>query len=530
MNATHMHEKVASVASTNHGMFRRISAGVLAQFAGLFVSLLDRLFVVALLMRVWGAEIYAEWAILLSLTGLLSMAEFGLNIYYGNYLQRAYTAGRYYDFNRIVSIALGTTLSLALGLVLVGSLLLLIADLSESLSLAAIASNEAVWIATLLGATAISRLARGAISQIYRGRHVFAKGVVVDLTAPATLAIVTIAAAMASSKPLTLAVLYLVVDLAAGWGVMILDQRRRFPDIVHRPSLPTRQELHTMVQDVRWLAIQQGAPIAWQHLPVVFMGWLGIPGTALVGFVLMRTLANLMRQLATMLSIAIGVEISTLHFSGKPDQVSRHLTEAGLLLSVIAAATAVAMAIFSTAFLAHWAGRPDLHNPVVMTALFGAALVTAPSAPLAIFSMLSGSPKPAAVAVSVQLIVGIAAATMLAKSHGVAGVACGLAVGEAIGLGVILPLLAAPQAGLDYGHHVGRCAVAMVITCIWCLLIGLGIATLIDIDTPVGLVVGGITWVLLGFSPAIAAALPSNRRKGLVRAAGSIGIRFPQSF
>ena len=184
--------------------------------------------------------------------------------------------------------------------------------------------------------------------------------------------------ALSGGSLLMLAGAYLACDLLAGWGLMLLDLRRRFPDLSFRPAVPDRHEVLDLVRQVRWFAVQQGAPVAWLQVPVLIVGAVGVTSAALVSFVILRTLVNFARQLASMLSISAGVELATSFHAGNRSEVAGKLAGFGTVLCGAAGACAAAIWIFGEAFVAVWTGQVGLFDPAIIGWLLLAALIAAP--------------------------------------------------------------------------------------------------------------------------------------------------------
>src|SRR5258706_1065685 len=328
-----------------------------AQGLGFLISFADRFLVVGLLLRAWGPQVYSEWAVLLSFANLLTLGELGLNIYYGNIWQKASVAGDTAKFQRMVSVALFCSAAVA---VVVGALalaVLALLELNGGFLIDSLNRDDGALVLMLIGAAVLSRIVRGAISQIYRGKQAFARGTIIDLAFIGGTVVLTVAAALLGAGPVLVAALYLVCDLVAGWCLMLKDLLRQWPDLHFRPSQPTVSEIREMTRHVKWFALQQGAPGAWLHIPVLLLSHAGVTGTRLVSFSIMRTLVNFARSFGTILSIGSGVEIAYLHHNGRTEDATWHLMTVGVALSVMAAAIAAGVALFGTAFVAQWTGR-----------------------------------------------------------------------------------------------------------------------------------------------------------------------------
>src|SRR5208337_2957082 len=109
-------------------MLARILRNTAAQSLTLLISFADRFLVVGILLRMWGPRVYSEWAVLLSCVGLFSLGELGLNIYYGNVLQKAWASEDRARFQRMISVAMACSLGVAAGLGVAGLIVLAIVD------------------------------------------------------------------------------------------------------------------------------------------------------------------------------------------------------------------------------------------------------------------------------------------------------------------------------------------------------------------------------------------------------------------
>jgi O-antigen/teichoic acid export membrane protein len=499
-------------------MFKRIGLSFAAQLVSLLVSLADRMLIVGVLVRAWGTELYADWSLLLASAGILTLAELGLNIYFGNCWQRAYAGGRPGEFQRLLSIALACYMVLAGVLALIALAAVTGSDPTTALSLRRLDSAEAQAVSLVLAAFIISRIARGVMLQLYRGRGDFARGIIIDSLAQAITVLLVATAALNGAGVLHVALLYLTTDLAAGWLVMLIDIRRRYPDLRFVPALPARAEMTALRKELRWLAIIQGAPSAWLHVPVIALGFLTAAGSQIVAFVLLRTLVNFARQLVSMLSIAAGVELATLIHAGDRESAARQLKHLSLLSCVMTISVAVGLYIFGSPVLRLWTGRGELFDPWLLSWLLVAAVVSAPSMPLAAITMLGGNPRSGAIAALVQLGLGLSASVVAGHAFGVTGVAAGLAIGEIVALAIVLPMLAArPVVGVDWAAHLTRCIPPTLISGAWCAVVGFVVTSVVETGTLLMLLLSAGVWASIGAAPCLLLALDVEQRQALLR-------------
>lgn len=506
-------------------MLKRVSLNFAAQVVSLLVSLADRVLVIGILVRAWGPELYADWSVLLSTAATLALGEAGLNIYFGNIWQNAHVRGQSGEFQRHLSVGLTCYLVLTASLVFISAVLIVGLDPVRVLSLHRLDPVSARATLALLAGVVVARTARGALVQLYRGRGEFSRGTMLD-SVPSALAVLMVASgAQLGASMLAIAMLYLLAELAGGWLVMLLDIRRRYPDLRLVPALPARTELSGLVGQMRWLLIVQGAPNAWIQLPVIALGALQIAATQIVAFVLLRTLVNFVRQIVQMLSLAAGVELANLLHADNREAALRHTKALGVLSSVLTIVGVVGLYIFVTPLMRIWTGRPELADASTLSWLILAAVLVAPSIPLAAVSMFGGNPRASAIANIAQLVCGLPLALEGARAFGAAGLAAGLASGEIIGQAIVLPMLARSSLGsFDWLSHLGRCALSAAASGAWSLAAGLAVVRIVGTASLLELALSTVLWGVLGAGPALLLGIEPQQRETVGRLARRIGV------
>lgn len=501
-------------------MLTRIGASFAAQLLSLALSFADRFLLVGILLRAWGPAVYADWAVLFASAGLLSLGEFGLGIYFGNVWQRAHASGETETFRRMVQVSIFcycllacilATIALALAVAVSG-------DLRQFLSIDSLSRTDTVVVFLLLAAISISGVLRGSISQIYRGRGEFARGIMVSSLSLAASLSCAIIAGLLGVTPVGLAIVYVVCDLLAGSTIIVRDISHRHPDLRLRPAKPTATELADIVTHAKWFAVQQGVPIAWLQTPVLLLGGLGVTGGALVSFVILRTLVNTARQMGMMLALSAGVEIAPAFHQGNREHIAGQLSAVATTLAAMVGALTAGMVLLAEDFVGLWTGRRDLFDAWTLFWLGAAAVIATPAIPLGTLFMLGNRPKPAALANLMQLGIGIVACAALAARFGAAGAAGGLALGEAVASGIVLPIFAQRHFGIDTPRYMTACMRAFLASVVWCGVVGGLAKLLIGSATPATFVVCAALWGLFGLAPAIAMSLPRPQRSRLKHA------------
>ncbi|MDH3742673.1 MAG: hypothetical protein OER56_13860, partial [Hyphomicrobiales bacterium] len=384
-------------------MLRRVSTSFAAQIWALFLALADRLILVAVLLRFWGTDLYADWAIIFAAANLISMGELGLNVYLGNAWQRAFAHKDEVQFQRLVSVSLTIYLGLTAILMVTAFPAAFAVDLGNRLSLQIVDGNTAIQILAILIVAFALRILRGSISQIYRGRGHFAAGTIVNSLSTAALIIAVVMAALLGGSPVHVALTYLAVDSIFGLGIMLYDLKRRFPHLRFSPQVPDSAELIDMTGHGKWYAVLQAAPIAWLQVPVLMIAGLGLGGLAVVSFVVLRTLVNFARQIPEMLARSVGVETAGDFHLGDKDRLWRIFKVFGPFLSALTGAFAGGLFVFAAPFTALWTGRPEAYNAWIVFWLLAPVIMVAPATPLRNLLTLGNVPRPVALAQMAQL-------------------------------------------------------------------------------------------------------------------------------
>jgi len=498
-------------------MRRRAGLNFAAQSLSLILSFGERLVVVGMLVRAWGAETYAGWAVLLSAAGALGFAELGMNVYFGNLWQAARARGEDAALQRALGLSLSIYLVLGAALAFCCAVALALGA-GPSLVRGRLAPDAATVALALLMAASVLRVMRGGFSQLYRGRGEFARGVLIDLAAPAGTFAAGLAVAAFGMSPVVLAACCLLSEAGLGWLLMLVDIRRRYPDLRLAPARPTRAELGALGARLPWLAILQGAPIAILQAPVLALG--AGAADALVGFVLARTLVNFARQLVTMMSIAVGVETARRYYGGDARAVNDDLLAFGRLAVAGACICAGAILLLGDPFIALWTGRADLFDPSVALWLAAGAVVASAATPVSTLLTLANEQRPAALALAGQTLAGLGAMALLIPAFGAMGAAAALFFGEIVGAALILRnALTQPGAlAIDYRIYGRRCLETAAACSIWVGAVGLAVSNVVDTHSALGFVLAGLLLAAVGAAPALYASLPPARRRQAVEA------------
>jgi O-antigen/teichoic acid export membrane protein len=493
-------------------MTKKIVYNFLAQIAGLLISFLDRLVLVGILIRVWGVDVYADWVKLCASAGLISLCELGIGIYFGNALAMAFAEEDEDLFNRIISTNL--VISLVIGMTLLfGATFVFFVNVDQLLSVRS--TSDSTKILFVLALAEIFHLTRGAVSQIYRGRGEFARGATIDTGVAAIKIGLGILVASLSGKPMTMALVFAASALVGGWGIMLFDLHRRYPQIQFVLYRPRRETGSDIFKNVAWYALVQGAPLAWLHVPILLLGAFGYGGASLVTYVAQRTMVHFGRSIVNMLSMGMTVEL-TGHFHKRQFiELGRIINAMGRIIASTIGIVVSAIFCFGSTLVAVWTGRPDLFDPVILFWMLTPAIIVAPALPLSGLCMYANRPQFLAVAYAVQLGIALMLAYPMVYNFGVAGLAISLAAGEILGMGILLPVLFVGKIDFRYLPHAIECMLVSIAACFWGSLVAWLLLSTFGSLSVAKLGVVLAIWTGMAVPPVLYISLPTPHRARL---------------
>lgn len=476
----------------------------------LCVSFADRIVFTAILIRVWGTDLFSDWATILAACNLLMIAEFGFQVLLGNSLVRAEGRRAARAFNRLVAI--GLFFYLALGAILLGVVVAMVAfgDIGRMLSLLEMPRANLVFL--LLAAYSILRIMRSGVTQVFRGKGEVHQLVWTEVRALTAVMVCACAAVVLGATPVTAAALYLGVEILAGEAIALAIVLRRFPEVRLWPARPARSEVRDTARDLPWYGWLMGANSAMLHLPVLIIAWLGLGGAPLAALVLQRTLVNFGKTLSSAVSLAIGIEIADVGPKSSHDERIEAIRMLGRFNVALAALLTAGLLVFGDAIVAVWTGSPDLGSRWILVWLLLPIVLTGPAIPLQMLTFYSGQPRPQAIASAVQIGTGLPLALMGGLYSGVVGVAFGIGVGEVVGLAIVLPALAASSTRIRYLPVLLECMTFFLAALLWAGVCGLATDRLVPPGDIVSLGAGLIAWSVLAGLPIAWFGLPRDMR------------------
>ena len=489
---------------------RRAALNFATQIAGFGVTLVDRLVLVAILIRSWGPGIYSDWATLMATVGMFAVAEFGFQTYLGNMLTRADARSRSRAFQRVVDLGLFFYLVLAASLILATIAILILGDLHQLLNLRAIEAPGAPFL--ILALYQILRVARGGVAQILRGKGEVHRLMAAEVRSLGGAVILSSAVVLAGAGPTLVACVYLGCELALGTGWAMAEVRRRHRGVRFSVRRPTVREVRAAGSNLRWYGWLALTNNAMNHLPVLVLAWLGFGGPLLISFVVQRTLVNVTKTCGAALSIALGVEVARARDEGHISDYQDGMSFLARINAAMAALTAAGLLCFGGAVIAFWTGQTGLASHAILLWLLLPLVLTASAIPLQMLSTFGNLPKPQAVSSAAQMLIGLPLAVLAGIRFGVSGVAFGVGLGEILAVGILLPWLSARPLGIAYPKLLGETLLILLGAGLWSGAIGLALAYGLPAANFPQLVGVLALWAALSGGPVLMLSLPPRMR------------------
>jgi hypothetical protein len=494
---------------------RRATSNIAAQVVSLGAGVFDRIVLVGLLLRAWGAQTFADYAIVQSWAALLLIVELGAQIYFQNEEQRAFVRGDKPAFRRLAAIHLGLSLAVVAPLAILFTLLVVTGGADRALHLPNLDLTRARWILLLLGLGNLLSVLRAPASAVYSATGEFAH---VTLISAGSVVVNTLSAFVAvnlGARPLVVAGLFFALYGVGAALYFHLGVQARRREWTAAPALPTRQEFATAVNHIKWFALQMIAPTVWLQAPVLVFAARGVAGAEITAFLLMRTMVNQIRQSFQFAAVGAGLEIATFGHAGEFARAWDLTAQVGRMTTVICGAFVGGILAFGPTVTRYWAGDARLYDPRIALAMLIPLLAVAPlQQPVALLQYANRSREIGLLRLGLIVFgpLGCVAGQSLA---GPPGLAAGLGIAEIISYGLLTPRLAAMPALKGFWRYLFRALALGVATSAICLATALALDALVRPTTLLAFAAEVVLWGCLVVLPLVYVALPA----GLKRAA-----------
>ena len=186
---------------------------------------------------------------------------------------------------------------------------------------------------------------------------------------------------------------------------------------------------------------------------------------------------------------------------------------------------AAGLPTFGVSIVQLWTGKSDLFDIATMFWLVVPAIVVAPAIPLVYLAHYADIPKQQAIGQVSQTIIAVALAAPLASGFGAAGVACAMAAGEIVSIGLVLPILLTRRLGVTYWRHAIQCVLIALAAFVWSGAVGRVVGSATGTQGWVRLVVCLAIWGAVTLLPVASLLMPASQHKRLWDAARGFWVR-----
>lgn len=469
------------------------------QVASLATSMIDRIFLTALLIRVWGTEGFSDWTTIVSAAGVVLIAEFGFQHFVGNQLLKAHLRNHTLAFNRLLSWAAFASLSIGAAVTALTALAAVMFDLQTWLG---IHSPQFVPAMVILSAWNALKIARGPILQIYRGVGEYHNLIWADVRATVISIGFAAMAVLLGAGVIPVTVIFLLTTFVVSTLWALRDIRRRFPQIRARPVRPPWNRVRRGIRALRWYGLYFIGTNLVQIAPILLIAALGMSGYLLASFAVQRTLVNFVRTLSVSVTTAMGAELSILSLGGDTKGLSQGIFLVARINACLSAFAVAGLLYFGEALVGLWTGNPDLGSLPILILLMIPAIVLAPALALQMTAVMSDRLKDQSLAAALTAVIAIGGGVALGSRFGITGVAAALAAGETIAFGIISPMLAAREFRISYVSVVSHSLIAFAVVTAWAILMAEIVAVAALPEGPGGFLAEITVWFAIAFPPA----------------------------
>ena len=494
----------------------RMTSNVAAQVVSMGGAVVDRVFLVGVLLRLWGTDLFAGYSVVQAGAALALVAELGSQLYFQNMEQAAFVAGDRIAFRRHVGVHLSVLLSIVALLLVALPVLIWSGTVDALFDTATMDRGRGRAVFAVLFAGNALTVLRSLATPIYTAGGDFALIVVFGAAAQLAATLASIAAAVLGGGPLALASVYLAVN---GVGALIWiwrDAARRYEGWLSGPVKPSFDELRDAFKHVKWFSLQVVAPAVWLQAPVLVMNGWRVSARDIASFLLIRTMVNLVRQFFQFASIGAGIEIANDVHAGRRDVAWRHSAAIGVVTTVLSASAFAGVLVFGAPITAIWTGDRSLFAAGMAFWLLAPLLLVAPlQQPLSLLQYANRSLAPGLQRLF-QIAVGPALCVAGQMLGGPLGLAVGLALAETATSWALLPLMSREPLLPGLGHYCARAlAIGAAAFCLFALA-AYGFAAVASSDAAPILAVKIALWACVAVLPAAALSLPAGARARIV--------------
>jgi O-antigen/teichoic acid export membrane protein len=437
------------------GIAGRIVRAAGAQGVNQLARVVQLFLLVPICLGTWGTAAYEDWILLNSITAFLVLADLGFVQFTTVKLLDAWSRNEPERFSREWSLALGLFAGLSAALTGVLAVawakpgwtsLIPARELPErDLAAITVLLSLAGLLSILIGLGLAAYRARGDLSRSYHVSSILVAVQTAGIAIPASLGDGPVGAAIGNCIGTGLILAAIVADLCL-----------RYRDMRWQPLWPTFEELARRTRHAAGYLVSPVATTIMMNAPNLILAHSGAPQGAIALFTASRTIAGVARQLPYQFAHPAGVELAGMLARGDRTRLSHVYDRAGRALAIVVGVLSGFTLVAAALVMTLWTRGKVVYDPTLMVLLVGTTAICAPSQVAYTLLWYGGYPGRLNKALTFSTALATGLAILLAPRFGAQGVAAGLGVGEIVGIGVYLSLLADQLVGRKIGSDLLR--------------------------------------------------------------------------
>jgi O-antigen/teichoic acid export membrane protein len=333
---------------------------------------------VAAMVGVWGKQYYADWVVLMSAASFFTLLDFGVQTVTGNQLVACARAAARGELIKRISQATTLYVIFIPVALAIAAVAIFVFHVGGLVTIHAVSARVRDLTLLSLGASFLLGVPLTVLGSVYAAQGSVAKGID-RVSVQVVLQTIAIAICLwARGGPLTTGLAYAAAAaLSVAW--VLYDLRRRYPDLAGAFNLSRPPPVLRLLSTSVFYVANPFAAAFIQNVPIFFLSSAKGGASLVAVFAISRTLVGLLRQLASQIANAIGVEIIRAHFSDDSHRCGEVYRKATRLVGGIAGLIGGALLGLSGPFIAVWTKGQIASDPFMVAALVVAVCVACPA-------------------------------------------------------------------------------------------------------------------------------------------------------
>lgn len=449
-----------TAAPSGRSHTQRLVLEQLGQMLLVASGFLDRLLLTALLLRSWDISTFEAWSACIALSATVSLFELGFNLYFNNQLMIERERSDDAAFRN--TYAVGNSLFACSA---IGGFVLLVGLVLVAEPLGSQADWRTLLTAIVLCGANSAKIALCSVYALYRANRDYARFAAIQGVSEIIRVSAVVVAVALDADLFEAAVTSAIATTLVAVAFVVVDTRRRYFPHAYDFRLPHRKDVRGIL-GTSTLYMAQAVPLMlYTSLPVLVLQKMALAPGALASFVLVRTLANVVRMPLQSVGIVMGQEAGRRIAVEDRDGARRLMETTGRLFAVVSGLTSGLLLAAGDLLTRFWTGSHELFDGSLMIAAVLPMILT-PAAVLS-HNILSSYQVPTLPAIGrwVQFGVTLVAYLSISQESLPIRMMAALSLGEIIGYAPIAYwAISRLVAGAGWRFHAGNLSLSLAST------------------------------------------------------------------